>query len=209
MRKITTKIKKPELVASRREQIMAAALFLFRKNGYHATTMRKICEKSKVNRASIYDYFRSKEDILVYIYKQMMYSEGKFDEAFPDVNISGWKDLEPFIRKLISYSWNINRHGIQLLYRETISLDKKTKREVLGLESDYIKWVAENLRKGLGLPSITKELEIMANTMVYFNHYIPMRGWNMKHIDQEQIVDFVVEMLMIKLKHLRRSFKKR
>jgi len=203
MRKIMTSIKKPELVASRREQIIQAAFDLFRKNGYHATTMRQICERSNVNRASIYDYFKCKADILVYIYKQMMYSEGKFDEAFPDVHISGWKDLEPFIRTLISYSWDINRHSIQLLYRETISLDKKTRDAVLNLESNYVKWVAENLRKGLGMPSITKELEIMANTMVYFNHYIPMRGWNMRHIGQKRIVDFVVEMLMIKLKKLR------
>jgi len=202
MREITTSIKKPELVTKRREQIMKAALVLFRKNGYHGTTMRQICEKSKVNRASIYDYFGSKADILVYVYKQMMYQDGKFDEAFPEVSISGWKDLEPFIRAIMTISWNQNSPRIQLLWRETISLDKKSMEDVLKIESNYINWVTENLRKGLGLPAKTRELEIMANTMVYFNSFIPLRGWNLRHIDQDKILDFVVEMLMLKLKQL-------
>ncbi|MBW2177291.1 MAG: helix-turn-helix transcriptional regulator, partial [Deltaproteobacteria bacterium] len=51
---ISTNIKKPALVTKRREQILQAALDLFRKKGYHGTSIRQICEKSKVNRASIY-----------------------------------------------------------------------------------------------------------------------------------------------------------
>jgi TetR/AcrR family transcriptional regulator, cholesterol catabolism regulator len=203
MREIITKIKKPALVAKRRDQIMKAAMALFRKNGYHGTTMRQICEKSKVNRGSFYDYFGGKEDILVYIYKQMMYPEGNSDRAFRKVNISGWDDLEPYIRAVLSVSWNRHKHRIQLLYRETISLDKRTLQEVIGIESDYIKSVADNLRKGLGLPAVTQGLEIMANTMVYINSFIPLRGWNMLDLDQDKILDFVTEMLMLKLKDMR------
>ena len=203
MKKITTSIKKPELVASRREQITEAAFYLFRKNGYHATTMRQICERSKVNRASIYDYFGSKADILVYIYKQMLYQDGKFDEAFPELSITRWEDLEPFIRAVISISWNMNRQRIQLLWRETISLDKKSMEDVLRIESNYINWVAENLRRGLGLASVTDELDIIANTMVYFNSFVPLRGWNMRDLDQESILDSVVNMLMMQLKDIK------
>jgi AcrR family transcriptional regulator len=208
MREIMTSIKKPELVAKRREQIMQAALTLFRKNGYHGTTIRQICEKSKVNRASIYDYFGSKSDILVYIYKTMMYGGGKFDEAFPEASLSGWKDIEPFIRSVITTSWNKNKYPIQVLNRETISLDKTSMEDVLKIESDYIKWLAENLRKGLRLPSVTRELELIANTMAYLNSFGPMRSWNMRHFDQEEIINFAVDMLMMKLENLRSPDKK-
>jgi len=203
MREIETNIKKPALVVKRREQIMQAALALFIKNGYHGTSMRKICEASNVNRASIYDYFGSKADILVYIYKQMMYQDGKFDEAFPELSISRWEDLEPFIRAVIDISWNMNRQRIQLLWREIISLDKKSMEDVLKIESNYIKWVAENLRKGLGLATVTEDLDIIANTMVYFNSFIPLRGWNMRHINQGNILDLVVNMLVLQLKDIR------
>ncbi|MBP1714516.1 MAG: TetR family transcriptional regulator [Deltaproteobacteria bacterium] len=203
MRKFLTTIKKPELVARRRSQIMAAAMNLFRKQGYHATTMRQICEESQVNRGSFYDYFRSKEDILVYIYKEMMYEAGDFDRTFPELKISGWKDLEPFVRYIARNSWERNRSAIQLLYRETISLDRKTMREVLRVESGYIKWVAENLRRGLKLPKINKKLEILANTIVYLNAFLPLRGWNMHHLDPDEVLDSVVELVMMKLEELR------
>ena len=205
MREISTNIKKPALVAKRREQIMEAALALFRKNRYHGTTMRQICEKSKVNRASVYDYYGSKSDILVYIFKTMHYGGGKFDEAFPEVKLSEWKDIEPFIRSTLTISWNKNRHPIQVLNRETIALDKKSMKDVLKIESDYVRWLAENFRKGLGLPDVPRELELIANTMAYLNSFAPMRGWNMRHVDQKEIIDFTVDVLMMKLEKLRPS----
>ena len=201
MREIKTNIKKPELVTKRRNQILKAATELFGKKGYHATTMRKICQRAKVNQGSFYDYFGSKEDILVYIYKQMM--NRKLDWASPDGKISDWKDMEQFLKVLMSNAWNRDKKNIQLLYRETISLDKKTMREVLKLESDFIKWVAENLREGLALPSTSLKLEMIANLAVYINSFIPLRGWNLHHIDQEEILNFAVDILMTKLKELR------
>jgi AcrR family transcriptional regulator len=203
MREIKTRIKKPSLIAKRREQIMQTAMILFRKKGYHKTTMREICEVSKVNRGSFYDYFESKEDILVYIYKQMMYQEGDFEKSLPKEKISGREDLEPYLRTLLSAAWNRDRHPIQLLYRETISLDKRSRKDVLKIESEYVRIVAENIRKGLGLSVISRELEILANMVVFIDAFFPLRGWNMHHLDQEKILDFVTGMFMGKLKEMR------
>jgi len=201
MREIKTNIKKPELVTKRRNQIMTAAMELFRKKGYHATTMREICKKAKVNQGSFYDYFGGKEDILVYIYKQVMSRD--LDGASPDGKISGLKDIEHFLKVLMANAWNREKHYIQLLYRETNSLDKKTMKEVMKLESDHITWVAERLREGLGLPSTSLKLEMVANVAVYINSFLPLRGWNVHHIDQEKILNFAVDMLMTKIKELR------
>ncbi len=205
LREILTNIKKPELVTKRRVQIMRAAMDLFRKNGYHATTMREICKKARVNMGSFYDYFGSKEDILVYMYKEMMYAGKILGEAFPERNVTEWNGLEPFIKSLMCAGWNKHKHSIQLLYRETISLDKKTMREVLRIESDYVQWVAEKLRKGLGRSCVNQELEIIANSIVYLNSFIPLRGWNMRHIDQRKILNLLAQILMTKLKELRKA----
>jgi AcrR family transcriptional regulator len=203
MREIKSRIKKPTLVAKRREQILKTAMILFRKQGYHKTTMREICELSKVNRGSFYDYFESKEDILVYLYKQMMYQEGDFEKVFPRKEVSGWEDLSPFIRSIVHDSWNRDKHTIQLLYRETISLDKKTRREVMNIESSFIKVIAENLQKGLGSASISEELEIIANILVFMDSFLPLRGWNLHHLSQEKILEAVTGMVMGRLKELK------
>ncbi len=205
MREILTNIKKPELVAKRRHQILRTAIELFRKNGYHATTMREICARSRVNMGSFYDYFGGKEDILVYIYKEMMYESGSFDDLLIGREVSGWGDLEPFLRAVLLESWNKNKKSIQLMYRETIALDKNTLQAVMKIESDFVKWVAEKLRRGVGIPRVTRELEILANSIVYFNSFIPLRGWNMHHIDQKKILDCLVGMFMKRLQELRPS----
>lgn len=202
MREIKTNIKKPELVTKRRNQIMKAAMELFRKKGYHATSMREICKRSKVNQGSFYDYFGGKEDILVYIYKQVM-SREELDWTSPDGKISGWKDVEHFLKVLMSNAWNRDKNNIQLMYREFTSLDKQTMQEVMKIESNFIKWVTENLREGLGLPSISPKLEMIANLAVYINAFIPLRGWNLHHMDREEVLNFAVDMLMTKLKELR------
>jgi AcrR family transcriptional regulator len=209
MREIMTSIKKPELIAKRREQIMEAAMDLFRAQGYHATTMRQICEKSDVNRASIYDYFGGKEDILVFIFKRMMYRSGDFDKGFPEVNISRFKDLEPYIRGVIHLSWSMHKDLILLLYRETNSLDPDTLQAVLRIESDYTRYVADILRRGLKLPTMTQDLEMMANTIIYLHAFIPLRGWNMGHLDQADLIDFILDMLMMKLKRIKIDIKKK
>lgn len=200
MREIKTSIKKPELVIKRRNQIMTAAMELFRKKGYHATTMREICKKAKVNQGSFYDYFGGKEDILVYIYDQVMSRD--LDWA-PGGKISGLKDIEHFLKVLMSNAWNRENHYIQLLYRETNSLDKKTRKEVMEREADFIEWVAEGLQEGLGLTSKNFELELVANLAVYINSFLPLRGWNLRHIDQEKVLNFAVDMLMKKIEELR------
>ena len=204
MREILTNIKKPELVTKRRNQIMKTAMKLFRRNGYHATTMREICKHARVNMGSFYDYFGSKQDILVYIYKEMIFGGRVYDQAFPEENVSTWNDLEPFLKSLTFNAWNRHKNPIQLLYRETISLDKGTMREVLKIESEYVRWIAENLRQGLGWSSVNQELEIIANSIALINAFLPLRGWNMHHLDQERILDSIVDMLMSKLKALRR-----
>ena len=200
MRKIKTNIKNPDLVEKRRNQISQAAAELFRTKGYHATSMRTICQKAKVNQGSFYDYFGGKEDILVYLYKQIM--SRKLDWGPPEGKPIDAKDVECLIRISMSNAWNRDNKAIQLLYQETTSLDTKTRNEVFRIESEFVKWVVEKLREGLSLPSATTELEIMANLIVYINAFIPLRGWNLNHIDQEEIISFCVDLLMKRLKAL-------
>jgi len=203
VRKIKTNIKNPDLVEKRRNQISQAAANLFRTKGYHATSMRTICQKAKVNQGSFYDYFGGKEDILVYLYKQIL--SRKLDWGSSDTQPIDMKDIESLLRLSMSNAWGRDNNAIQLLYQETTSLDKKTQKEVFRIESEFVKWVAEKLREGLSLPSVTMELEMMANLIVYINAFVPLRGWNLNHMNQEEIIDFCVNLLMTKLNELSRT----
>ena len=58
------KIKNKGLLERRQQQISEAAMKLFAQKGYHNTSVRDIARMSNISTGSIYDYVKSKEDIL-------------------------------------------------------------------------------------------------------------------------------------------------
>jgi len=197
-----TNKRKIERIEKRRDQIAKEAMTLFRKNGYHATTMRQICKIAHVNQGSFYNYFKGKKDVLVYIYRKMMLEGREINRAFQVEGVPSLNKVEQFLKSLLSNAWNRDKQVIQLLYRETISLDKRMRKEVLQIESDFINWVAEHLQKGLRVSSINRKLEMIANLSVFMSSFIPLRGWNLHHVEQTEILDFVVGVLMKELRDL-------
>jgi TetR/AcrR family transcriptional regulator len=49
----------------RREIAMDAAMAIYNEEGYHAITMEKIAERCEISRASLYLYFKNKDEILI------------------------------------------------------------------------------------------------------------------------------------------------
>lgn len=55
----------PEYKELAKKKIIKAAYTLFEKNGYHSTSMDDVAAEVGVSKASLYSYFKSKEDILL------------------------------------------------------------------------------------------------------------------------------------------------
>lgn len=58
-----------EQAATRREQIIQAALLLFAEKGYESTSTKQIAEKAKVSEALIFKHFENKDKLLTYLIK--------------------------------------------------------------------------------------------------------------------------------------------
>jgi AcrR family transcriptional regulator len=54
-------------LAARRQQILAAAMECFSREGFHGTTMQDIVRQSGLSPGAIYSYFKSKEEIIAAI----------------------------------------------------------------------------------------------------------------------------------------------
>lgn len=55
---------------SKREQIIYAALDLFYLEGFHATGIEKIIEKAGVSKKTLYNHFRSKEELILAVLRK-------------------------------------------------------------------------------------------------------------------------------------------
>ena len=62
-----TKKQFEEIREEKKELIANTALQLFSEKGYHAATISEIARQAKISKGLIYNYFESKEQILVYI----------------------------------------------------------------------------------------------------------------------------------------------
>src|SRR5258708_29892223 len=63
-RAVHANTKDPDLIRDRREQLVRAALKVFHQKGFHETTVRDIGRAARLTQGTIYNYVRSKEDIL-------------------------------------------------------------------------------------------------------------------------------------------------
>ncbi|WP_374166690.1 TetR/AcrR family transcriptional regulator [Arcticibacter sp. MXS-1] len=80
-----------------RESIIQAAQDLFRKYGYHKTSVNEIAKRAKIAKATIYKYFDSKEVLLHYIL--MDYISASVDEMIR--NAHNENNPETYLSKLI------------------------------------------------------------------------------------------------------------
>ncbi|MCG8484275.1 MAG: TetR/AcrR family transcriptional regulator [Clostridia bacterium] len=65
-----------------RNQIIAAAKEIFLKEGFHKATTKKISKLAGVGEGTIYNHFRTKSDILICIYKDLVYGDEKNDYVY-------------------------------------------------------------------------------------------------------------------------------
>src|SRR5690606_14022802 len=61
---VETSVKDEQLIVTRRKQIVSAAIELFRVKGFHPTTTREIAKAAGFSIGTLYEYIRSKDDVL-------------------------------------------------------------------------------------------------------------------------------------------------
>jgi AcrR family transcriptional regulator len=68
--KIPTRGKRLENKAKTRQAILRSALDLFARKGFHRTTTRAISVKAGIAEGTLFNYFRTKEDLALYFFEQ-------------------------------------------------------------------------------------------------------------------------------------------
>lgn len=177
---IPTQVKNPELVETRRRQIVDAAVELFINQGFHKTTTRQMARAAGLSIGSLYEYIASKEDILYLVcdanHKEM---ESGVAEALE----RAWKGrntLAEVIRQYLLVCNRMNDH-ILLIYQETQSLPKKWRKIVLENEvriTGIFTGVLVRLIASGDLPPMEdKTIDLIAHNISVMGHMWTFRRW--------------------------------
>ncbi|MDN5708089.1 MAG: TetR/AcrR family transcriptional regulator, partial [Planococcus sp. (in: firmicutes)] len=73
-REIQSSVKDESLIEKRREQMISGAVTLFKEKGFHRTTTREIAKAAGFSIGTLYEYIRTKEDVL-YLVCDSIYDE--------------------------------------------------------------------------------------------------------------------------------------
>ena len=177
---IPTLVKDESLVEKRRRQIIDAAVGLFVKKGYHKTTTREIARAADLSIGALYEYIKSKEDVL-YLVCDAIHTA--VEAQIRQAGLHGADGREALIGALADYFGVCHRMQdyILLIYQESSSLDPESRKFVLANEeritSIFEDILVRGAEDGTLRPGPDKDLRLMAHNITVLGHMWTFRRW--------------------------------
>jgi AcrR family transcriptional regulator len=145
---IQSSVKDKELIETRRKEIVNAAVDLFVRKGFHRTTIREIAKKFGMSVGTLYEYIRTKEDILILVCDYI--NTAVRVRVSPSVEIT--QDSAKSLKNAIEIYYRIMdelQDYIIFLYQETKSLSHENRKYIFQSEEDMTNIFVEILRHGV------------------------------------------------------------
>ena len=196
-RRIKTATKNENLVRERRELLVQAAIKVFLEKGFHDATVRDIGRAAKMTQGTIYNYVRSKDDIL-YMVCDRIVSEYQSQARMAIVASNGPADRVRAAVRAVSAVMYQHRREILLIYQDSHLLEPRSLRvilarveEFIGMFEQLVTDAAHELKMSLPYPHFS------ANILTFLPVMIALRGWSLgKKMSEEQVVDEISEFVV-------------
>lgn len=172
---IISSVKDQRLIEKRREQMIQGAITLFKEKGFHRTTTREIAQESGFSIGTLYEYIRTKEDVL-FLVVDAIYEKVK-KHLMTMIHIED-PSLDQLMTVIESYFRVIDdmQEEIIIMYQEVKSLKRGTQEYVLEKERDMVKMLEQLIVTCA--PNVSKEdANLLANNIFVQGHMWAFRRW--------------------------------
>jgi AcrR family transcriptional regulator len=143
-----------------KERILEAAVKLFAEKGFDATSVDEIARLAEINKAMIYYYFSSKDELLSSIIRK---SINEFTSIIEEIDLSRFDNLEEMIKAIVREAINyIDGYNmvIKIFQRESLSKSSKWGTNIIDTVSIVFERVESILRKKFAA-SITVDISLV------------------------------------------------
>ncbi|RKY85015.1 hypothetical protein DRQ09_07850 [candidate division KSB1 bacterium] len=114
---------------SKKEMILNAATSLFAHKEFHLVGMDDVAKKAKVAKGTLYNYFKSKEDLYFSILKTRLNTLVNSLKESYNANENAWNNLKRYIERIHKFMTS-NPYFFMILKKEEPILEKKKKIEI-------------------------------------------------------------------------------
>lgn len=135
-----------------KEKILDAAVKLFAEKGFDGTSVDEIAKLAEVNKAMIYYYFSSKEELLSSIIRK---SVNEFTSIVDEIDLSKFDNLEDMIKTIVREAINyIDGYNmvIRIFQRESSSKGSKWGTNIIDTVGVVFERVEKIIRKKFSKP---------------------------------------------------------
>jgi AcrR family transcriptional regulator len=195
--RVVARIKDRALVERRRGQIVEAARAVFREKGFHRATVRDIGRAARMTQGSLYNYVRTKEDILFLICDELVTT---YQRLMKDV-IARHRDPDACLRAAIRGLIQImdeRQDEVLLMYHESHSLPRKALHSVLSRVHEFIEDFASVVKDAAAAAKLpVSNVRITANILTFLPTIVALRRWDLQRCaHRAEVVDELVGFMM-------------
>ncbi|MGN1400486.1 MAG: TetR/AcrR family transcriptional regulator [Bacillus sp. (in: firmicutes)] len=197
-RKIHASVKDEHLVRLRRNQMIKGAVALFKEKGYHRTTTREIAKASGFSIGTLYEYIRTKEDVL-YLVCDSIYEQvkEKIEKA-----LSGQEGtIESLKIGIANYMKVMDemQDEVLVMYQEAKSLSKDALPYVLKKEIEMVAMFEHlllNCAKNNELSLTDEQINLLAHNIYVQGQMWGFRRWVIqKHYTLDEYIAIQTDLL--------------
>ncbi|MBA4536605.1 TetR/AcrR family transcriptional regulator [Bacillus aquiflavi] len=198
-REVHASVKDERLVKKRRNEMIKGAVSLFKEKGFHRTTTREIARASGFSIGTLYEYIRTKEDVL-YLVCDSIYDEvqERLKQAL-DTNKGTIESLELGVANYFRVMDDM-QDEVLVMYQEVKSLTKdalpyvlRKELEMVGMFENAIKRCVENGELQLS----EQEVKMIAHNIFVQGQMWGFRRWALhKLYSIEEYIELQTSLLM-------------
>lgn len=195
VRQVKTAVKDENRVRDRRQQLIDAAIRVFMEKGFHTATVRDIGKAAGLTQGTIYNYVRSKDDIL-YLVCDHVVSAYQHAVRQSLASLTKQEDaLEAVLRAVANTMCEYQDH-ILLIYHESHALKRDSLHAILARVEEFVRSIKE-IMASAGVRGTADEMHVWANIVTFLPAMLGMRRWSLRSVEsQEAVIEMLVSFMM-------------
>jgi len=201
-REVQSSVKDESLISKRRKQMIRGAVALFKQKGFHRTTTREIAKEAGFSIGTLYEYIRTKEDVL-YLVCDSIYEEVQQRLSTLPTQAGTVDGLKTAIRHYYLLIDQMQDEFV-VMYQESKSLPKDALQYVLNKELEMVALFEDILhacRKSGEINLTEDSVKLAAHHLVVQGQMWAFRRWGLQR--EVTINDFINEQTTFFLQGIR------
>ena len=196
-RRVKAATKDAGLVREKREQLIAAAIGVFIAKGFHNATVRDIGRAAGMTQGTIYNYVRSKDDILYLVCDRIVSEYQEETRKALEANVDPAARIRSAIRAVCEVMYQ-HQQEILLIYQDSHLLEPRSLRVILARVEEFIGMfetiVGQALRDRAG-PKPNARLA--AHIVTFLPVMLALRRWSLyRGLGHDEVVDGLTDFLV-------------